>query len=88
MSTHSNVSIKDAGLFISQERPYIGASPDAIIMCDCCGEETIEVKCPYCFRERLPEESDKKICLEKDEKGMLFININNSFINNYNCALL
>lgn len=50
---HTNMAIRDAGLFISQERPYIGASPDAIVMCDCYGQGVVEVKCPYCFKESL-----------------------------------
>ena len=79
MSNHSNMVIRDAGLFISQERPYIGASPDAIVTCDCCGQGAVEVKCPYCFKDRLPEENDKKFCLEKDETGYIWVEMNLKF---------
>lgn len=69
MFAHINVTVTGTVLFISQERPYIGASPDAMITCDCCGQETVEVKCPYCFKDKLPEENAKNFCMAKDEEG-------------------
>ena len=40
----TNLTIEDVGIFISMERPYIGASLDAIVSCDCCGKGTVEIK--------------------------------------------
>lgn len=44
---HDNLTIKTVGLIINNAFPHIGASPDAIVHCDCCGKGSVEVKCPY-----------------------------------------
>jgi len=44
-----------AGLFISEEAPYIAASPDGITKCDCCGCEVVEIKCPFCTKDSDPD---------------------------------
>ena len=43
--THANVRYQDCGLFIDNEMPYLGASPDGIVECSCHGKVLIEVKC-------------------------------------------
>lgn len=43
---HRDVLVEDAGLFILDTDPYIGASPDAIVTCACCGISLAEIKCP------------------------------------------
>ncbi len=46
---------------------YIGASPDGIINCTCCGTGVLEVKCPYSHQgERISEcaANDKNFCLK------------------------
>lgn len=66
---HTNFTICDAGLFISTERPYIGASPDAIVACDCCGRGVVEIKCPFCYKENLPDDNPSNFCMAKDSSG-------------------
>lgn len=44
---HSNIKIKQVGLVICQERPYLAASPDGLLSCDCHGTGVLEIKCPY-----------------------------------------
>ena len=34
---HENFSGNECGFFISLTVPYIGASPDALVSCNCCG---------------------------------------------------
>ncbi len=41
---HDNLEVKECGLFISVENPFIGASPDGVIECKCCGWGIIEIK--------------------------------------------
>ncbi len=48
---HANDQIKKCGLFIHKHMPFLGASPDSIIECECCGKGVVEVKCPYKYRE-------------------------------------
>ena len=34
---HENFSANECGFFISLKIPYIGASPDDLVSCNCCG---------------------------------------------------
>ena len=43
---HKNFKITPSGLFISTQFPFIGATPDSLVSCDCCGNGCVEVKCP------------------------------------------
>ena len=54
---HLNFRMVDCGFFISTEYPFIGASPDSLISCDCSGEGRVEVKCPYCKRSDTVDEA-------------------------------
>ncbi len=38
LHSHTNVKVEDSGLFFSVEYPFIGASPDGLVACDCCGD--------------------------------------------------
>ena len=40
------MKITDTGLVISEELPYIAASPDLKVECKCCGAALMEIKCP------------------------------------------
>jgi len=48
---HINVSMNNSGLVINPSFPYLGASPDGIINCDCCGKGCLEIKCPHTLSE-------------------------------------
>ena len=51
--------------------PYVGASPDAIVMCDCCGIACLEVKCPFSIRDLSPLDSKAKLpYLVRGEKSI------------------
>lgn len=54
------------------ERPFVGASPDRIITCTCCGKGVLEVKCPYCIKDGLPQEDQENFCMtQKNGKWSL-----------------
>ena len=40
---HLNFRMVNCGFIISTDDPIIGASPDSLISCDCCGEGSVEV---------------------------------------------
>ena len=40
---------------------FLGASPDGIACCDCCGQCVVEIKCPYSLKEKSVED----ICSER-----------------------
>ena len=44
---HQDFTLRKAGLYISKEKPFLGASPDGIISCSCCGKGALEIKCPF-----------------------------------------
>ena len=48
--------------------PYLGATPDGIVYCDCCGGGVLEVKCPYCYIEDIPEANETGFCMTKDDE--------------------
>ena len=48
---HQDLKIVDAGFFIDHLDPFLGASPDGITQCVCCGWGLMEVKCPFCFKD-------------------------------------
>ena len=63
---HDGLEVLKAGFFIDVDKPYIGASPDRILDCQCCGRGVLEVKCPFCHRTELPDEEDKGFCMTKE----------------------
>ena len=43
-SSHQELRVSHSGLFISVDYPYVGASPDGMVNCSCCGPGICEVK--------------------------------------------
>lgn len=41
---HESFTVADSGLLINPKWPHLGASPDGVVLCDCCGEGLCEVK--------------------------------------------
>uniref|UniRef100_A0A8C8EZC9 YqaJ viral recombinase domain-containing protein n=1 Tax=Oncorhynchus tshawytscha TaxID=74940 RepID=A0A8C8EZC9_ONCTS len=63
---HANFSVKLSGLVVRNDQPHLGASPDGLVNCSCCGRGTLEVKCPYKYRDGLTGCSDDtQFCLDK-----------------------
>lgn len=46
-----------SGLHIDELHPFMGASPDGLISCKCCGEGLLEIKCSYMFQNKTPHEA-------------------------------
>ncbi|KAL3843252.1 hypothetical protein ACJMK2_021194 [Sinanodonta woodiana] len=44
---HENFFVKENGLVLNKKYPHLGASPDGLGSCDCCGDVCIEIKCPF-----------------------------------------
>lgn len=70
-STHKNAFIKECGLFIYSLKPFIGASPDAIVDCKCCGQGLVEIKCSFTYKDELPS------IAANDDHYHLYTNENN-----------
>ena len=71
--SHTNVQVRSSGLVINPSYPFLGASPDGIVVCDCCGEGLIEIKCTYKYRHDSPTSSsalaDHHYFLKDGENG-------------------
>lgn len=50
-SMHINCCVQRAGFRISVRMPFVGASADSYVMCDCHGKGVVEVKCPFTERD-------------------------------------
>ena len=52
----SNFSIRSTGLLVSTNYPFLGATPDGLVSCTCCGTGLLEIKCPYNYRNVNPSD--------------------------------
>ena len=77
LENHHNLEVKDSGLCINTQWPFIGASPDGIISCQCHDDTgVLEIKCPYCHRDDAIESAaskDTNFCLKKQDDGSLVL---------------
>ena len=67
--------------YISIKKPFLAASPDSIVSCECCGEGCLEVKCPFSYKDKFITESltDKNTCLNKTKNGEIQLDRNHSY---------
>ena len=87
-ATHQNFEIVETGLLLNPSYPYLGASPDGVAMCDCCGEVCVEIKCPYCKRNDSLSDSMDKSCLQEDSTGKLSLKKSHAYYYQVQCQLL
>ena len=60
--------------------PHLGATPDRIINCDCCGDGVIEIKCPYKHRDKhLHHVADPQFYLKRNNNGELHLCRNHEY---------
>ena len=51
MATHTDFQVSPSGFFISRQHPFLGASPDGMVCCSCCGPGICEVKVYNCNKD-------------------------------------
>ena len=59
---HTNFSLKPVGFVIATSTPYVGASPDRLTECDCCGRCVLEIKCPSTLQGK---DIDERVKVDK-----------------------
>jgi len=69
--THKNFATSECGLYLDTSIPFIGASPDRIVSCDCCGFACLEVKCPYSINFTKPSEKNLNYLTTDGERVVL-----------------
>ena len=68
---HENYELNLCGLHINPAYPHLGATPDGLISCDCCGKGVVEIKCPFKHRNVHPHNvEDRSFCLKRSERGV------------------
>ena len=71
---HTNFQCTAAGLHVNPSYPHLGAAPDGVLNCDCCGKGVLEIKCPYKHREKHPHDvTDPRFYLKRDEDGQVYL---------------
>lgn len=51
---HEKAYLDPSGLLVDEIYPFLGASPDGLISCKCCGKGLIEIKCTYMYQNNPP----------------------------------
>ena len=75
---HKKVRVIDVGLFIMKSHPFVGASADSILRCDCCGTFIIEIKCPHSIKEDVPSSENLDYLITVEEDGQLIYKLKNN----------
>jgi len=88
---HKNMKVRECGFFISAQYPYLGASPEAIVTCDCCGKKRpLEVKNPFKYKHMPIAEYaiQKDSCLETHSDGTIFLKHNHQYYSQVQLQML
>ena len=78
-SQQSDFLVSECGHFINEQWPFVGASPDGIISCNCHGRGVLEIICPFYHHETSLQTlatEDKKFSLKLSD-GKLHIKSRN-----------
>ena len=65
---HVDFKLSESGLVINPKWPVIGASPDGVVSCICCGKGVLAIKCPYGHQNMHIQDAasqDRTFCLRK-----------------------
>lgn len=69
LSQHQNCKLTKSGLCVLEGKPYIGASPDGIMTCSCCGTTAVEIKCPHSILDSCVNEAWKQTDFLEQKNG-------------------
>ena len=78
---HTDLAVSTCGLFIDPSHPFLGASPDGLMSCTCCGVGILEIKCPYRCRDKtiLQASDESTFFLKKCTDGRLSLDRNHAY---------
>ena len=55
--SHEKAKLELSGLHVDELNPFMGASPDGLMSCKCCGDGLVEIKCSYMYQNKTPHEA-------------------------------
>ena len=79
---HENFQVSKCGLFISVENPFMGASPDALVSCSCCGDGCVEIKCSFSHKDQFIYEAieqNQTFCLRRQNNNIHLLKTHSYF---------
>lgn len=73
MESHEDIVVHSCGLVINPAYPYLGATPDGIVLCKCCGKGLLEIKCSFKYKDISPVDevalNDNQYFLRRNPSG-------------------
>ena len=64
---HVNLSVRGTGFHVQIDYPFLGASPDGIVSCDCHDQKLLKIKCSSEYEDGfLNWENNKDFPVAKD----------------------
>lgn len=72
MCLHEDAKFQDSGLIVSVRDPFVGATPDGLVSCSCCGAGVYELKCPLTAADLTFEDALQlpSFCLGNTDSGV------------------
>ena len=49
---HVDFEVNKTGLIVDPMYPFMGASPNGLVSCTCCGRGVLEMKCPFSSKDK------------------------------------
>ena len=68
---HKDIELSDCGQCVDETLPYVGASPDKMLMFSCCEKDCVETKCLYSMNYTKPLHSNLEYLQLCDGKTVL-----------------
>lgn len=59
--SNNNLKVDQSCLFVGEQYPFIGASPDGRVSCKCCEVGLLEVNCSIFYQSVEPLEASKDV---------------------------
>ena len=82
-----NCTCTESGFYISHEEPFLWATPDALIHCDCCGDGCLEIKSPFMGKEKFLFELLHNDLPLLEENSVTKVNVNDNYCYQIQCQL-
>uniref|UniRef100_A0A1X7UVF1 PHD-type domain-containing protein n=1 Tax=Amphimedon queenslandica TaxID=400682 RepID=A0A1X7UVF1_AMPQE len=80
---HVNFAVQSSGLVMYPSYPFVGASPDGLTQCQCCGKGLLEIKCPFKYKDISPISvealNDRNCFLERDTTGTIHLSSSHAY---------
>ena len=54
----TDIKLNVCGLFVDDTLPYVGTSPDRVLLCSCCEKACVKIKSPYSINYTKPRYSN------------------------------